>query len=1107
MLRGLRPSLIASVSHCQHGRDGHLATRLRLRAFAITATLLTMALPASVAAQDCQGSWTFCEPFSTLSSAVWSEGHNSNGPSWNIANDALVISSGTGDGAGAWVLSVRSFRRSANGTLTFETRARVHQMPSGTNDGFGLGFWSDHFHFAYAQIRPSGTWGPVGIYGQVRNGSSPQEVFLGSDDPTQWHTFRVVLSDGLARFYIDGHSRGSISGAAVPSSSSMPIRLDKSSPGAARLGSVAFARVAGLVSGTHIAGTVLDSWNEYALPNASVVAVGAGPADRYLATTDESGMFALDVPANASYVVSVAKPGYKPGSIAVGNVAEGSTKSITVSLVTATVVLLHGIFEGSGVWHQTDAGIDFGAALHDSGFSVCAPDLTPTWCPVSVGEDSTSAEAQSRRLRAYVTTSLWAEGVRSFYVVAHSMGGLVARHFIKHDDWIQPADTKGMVPALIMLGTPNHGTELADLALAAGFTIDSAGLLPSIYSQRPCAFTPSALLDLCPRSVELAYLNYDGDRSRARGNSCVSGSGHPSEFGLGSATRYVNIAGTAFFDAPSCSPHNRLLEAGGAFLRYWTGCSSDGAVPWDSAFLTRPGSVAGFDCTAEQLGCLSEHLDPPSCTPMTQDPCILERVVEVLRDPHESSCPPASRADKAGDSAVSATPAVLVADALWVRPGDTRSRSFTASDGDSLDVRFYGTLSDLVVTLTDASGRVIDADTAAVDPNIDYDDGGGRYRYLIRGVGPGLWNAVVQRPAASDPESPVGIVVSEYAGIDVRLALARELTPSDMQRLEASLTRSGAPVSGAGVRAVVADPFGASSVYQLGDDGQGGDTIPGDGVYTALLPPLPDQGQYGVTVEVRTGAPRGDTAPVRTVVTTFRVDAMSDVAIDGGSLVLDPPVLDVGQVGTAVVAVHGSVRNVGGSTADSVDVRFIEGGAAFATVSVGTLAPGQAVPVEAEWPSRYGTSQFSVVVEATTRGAARDRNPANDRALKTLRIVRAGVQDVEHTFSETDAPAEPDRGVALESGAPAVSIVTQTMRSGVAIVLTLGRPCVLDVGVYDVGGRRVAVVVDQEASDPGLRRLTWAGTDGGGGAVPAGVYFVRISAGAWVGTRKVVLVR
>jgi flagellar hook assembly protein FlgD len=60
--------------------------------------------------------------------------------------------------------------------------------------------------------------------------------------------------------------------------------------------------------------------------------------------------------------------------------------------------------------------------------------------------------------------------------------------------------------------------------------------------------------------------------------------------------------------------------------------------------------------------------------------------------------------------------------------------------------------------------------------------------------------------------------------------------------------------------------------------------------------------------------------------------------------------------------------------------------------------------------------------------------------------------------------------------------------------------------VYDVAGRRVATVWEGRAA-AGENRISWAGKDDAGRAVPSGVYFLRVRAGTEVRTTKLTILK
>jgi len=94
----------------------------------------------------------------------------------------------------------------------------------------------------------------------------------------------------------------------------------------------------------------------------------------------------------------------------------------------------------------------------------------------------------------------------------------------------------------------------------------------------------------------------------------------------------------------------------------------------------------------------------------------------------------------------------------------------------------------------------------------------------------------------------------------------------------------------------------------------------------------------------------------------------------------------------------------------------------------------------------------------------------------------------------------PTDGVWLGAGHP------NPFHPSTEIPYSLDRPSAVRLSVYDVRGRRVAVLVDGMRG-PGVHRARWDGSDGQGRPMAAGVYLVRLVAGSWTQTAKVCLVR
>ena len=124
---------------------------------------------------------------------------------------------------------------------------------------------------------------------------------------------------------------------------------------------------------------------------------------------------------------------------------------MTMPQLRAPIVLVHGLFGFDqlriGKWVLTDYFHGIPPALQQAGNRAFVARLSPT--------DGIAARAA--QLRDFIQAQSPDEPV---HLLAHSMGGLDARHMISH------LDMAGRVLTLTTLGTPHRGTPFADWGLS-----------------------------------------------------------------------------------------------------------------------------------------------------------------------------------------------------------------------------------------------------------------------------------------------------------------------------------------------------------------------------------------------------------------------------------------------------------------------------------------------------------------------------------------------------------------------------------------------------------------------------------------------------------------
>lgn len=160
------------------------------------------------------------------------------------------------------------------------------------------------------------------------------------------------------------------------------------------------------------------------------------------------------------------------------------------------VVLIHGLDDPGKVW------MNLAPRLDREGFRV--------WIMTYPNDQPITASA---RLFLEELEALKEKGIESFDVVAHSMGGLVTREMITHPGWAFEDRTRPRaVPRLsrfVMVGTPNHGSQLARFRLFSELRDQLVNILNRDYHW----LTPivdgagEAGIDLLPGSRFIETLN------------------------------------------------------------------------------------------------------------------------------------------------------------------------------------------------------------------------------------------------------------------------------------------------------------------------------------------------------------------------------------------------------------------------------------------------------------------------------------------------------------------------------------------------------------------------------------------------------------------------
>jgi len=124
--------------------------------------------------------------------------------------------------------------------------------------------------------------------------------------------------------------------------------------------------------------------------------------------------------------------------------------------------------------------------------------------------------------------------------------------------------------------------------------------------------------------------------------------------------------------------------------------------------------------------------------------------------------------------------------------------------------------------------------------------------------------------------------------------------------------------------------------------------------------------------------------------------------------------------------------------------------------------------------------------------------PAGAKASYSYAVVKGGIEIARSPVAEIELPAAgPTR---LVDNRP------NPFNPETAIRFEMGLAGPVRVAVYDVSGRRVAVLLD-EVRAAGPHQVIWRGRDDDGRALPSGAYYVRLETASQVDTRKMMLLK
>jgi len=635
------------------------------------------------------------------------------------------------------------------------------------------------------------------------------------------------------------------------------------------------------------------------------------------------------------------------------------------------VILLHGIWKNKEYMESTKLY----SSLNNS-FNVSSVEYNGGFIGSMVGDIKQYAGKLDKQIDLIKKET----GAGKVDIVAHSMGGLVARWYIQKI-------SKNDVGKLIMIGTPNHGSEWSNapraavkFALKLYFSGTNVLAEYSLDNLVDMLFAKSSLagLELAPHSQFLQDLNnnngcayfvekgeYDDEISESSRYAVLSSKysiwtlGHKHLFGINSPS----------FEVP------------------WK-FEGDFMVPVYSAKLSDVSIWSESDVS---------HGD------QDKDPAIIDQTRFLLQQPDEliqysPSLNEQPELDANGSSVYWTTP---IEDLIL--PGEVKSYNIRV-DTSSTEAQFMivwenGTIN---VTLTAPNGTEIEIPSE-----------GGYAFYSVQILDPGNWTAEIS--TISIPANGTNITIQAFISNPLFIGVNTEKTvfnPQEPIKIAAYLGNSEYGFAGALVMANISKPDNTIDSIRLYDDGLHNDNQTADGIYANEFTNTSMWGAYQITISACGDANGNDFE--REAITTVWVELYPDLTLYSSDIYFSNSTPISGDNITLTAEIH----NIGDADAGNSSILFYDNDPASGTLigkDVININKGSFEKAEAVWKATPG--QHEIYVWISPYNSFFELNYSNNMANKSINVSIANNSCISGTkFNDTNSNATRDPGEAGLSG-------------------------------------------------------------------------------------------
>jgi len=632
-----------------------------------------------------------------------------------------------------------------------------------------------------------------------------------------------------------------------------------------------------------------------------------------------------------------------------------ATKTVNVKAKRPVVVLVHG-FE-SWTFDPYDDWSDMEESLTMAGFDVFISDYTqyyPTlsddyWIPGGYPLYHTGTPrhiwSYAIGLQTEILQLVKNGGADEVYIVAHSMGGLVAR-------WcVEILGMDYFVDKLVMLETPNRGVTLSKELLS--LILGKGVLAPAVYLWDSTG-------DLTRQSKFLEKLN----RYYWNGHEYVY---DPSAYSPWDFWYPYN-------DMKSPNVHYELLGSPAYSKFEWI-------FDFDHVRAYEPENVF------PHLGFLDGH------SQLREDSTVIQRVIEILKDDPElaqqtSQEIPVQFAPSTSDK---------------ISPDEQKSYEILVTSSSEVDFMLMWSEGDLNLTLVTPNGKLINQSVAEMDPDITYYQYANitREGYNIKNPDSGTWilNVTACMRAANTTEQQDYIVMTFF---DTNINLFCDLykyhyDPNEPMHIKSKLFYSNDTVTEASVTAAILKPDNSTETIMLYDDGLHNDNQTNDGIYANAFTNTSLWGAYDMTVTAN-GTVESEQFARQTFAKVW-VAQYPDLALNESDIHFSKETPLEGEK----ITINATISNVGEADANNASILFYDGTPANGTLigecTINATAGG-AENASIQWNATRGTHQINVLISPYNEFL--ELNYTNNIAHRAIEVTIAGDVDRDCKIDASD---------------------------------------------------------------------------------------------------------